>query len=106
VLATDIDGNDKVDMKNIALVYIVLSTTSGSPEWNSMCDVNHDDKIDTKDMILAARDVERQHEHTVSARVRMRRTRFRLELVQSKQDSGLISGYCLISRYTSSQQPA
>jgi hypothetical protein len=43
-------------MKDMALVCIAFSTTPGSPEWNSLCDVNHDDKTDMKDIVLAARD--------------------------------------------------
>jgi hypothetical protein len=43
-------------VKDIALVYIVFSAASGNPEWNSVYDVNHDDRIDTKDMVLTACD--------------------------------------------------
>jgi len=54
--STDIDGNGKVDMKDIGLVCHACFTLPGDPFWNSACDVNTDGRIDLKDVASVSRD--------------------------------------------------
>jgi hypothetical protein len=43
-------------MKDLGLVCHVFNTSPEDPNWNPACDVNHDDKVDMKDIALVAHD--------------------------------------------------
>jgi hypothetical protein len=51
----DVNGDFKVDMKDIALVARAFGSKPGSSNWNPNADVNSDGKIDMKDIALVAR---------------------------------------------------
>ena len=50
----DINGDNKVDMKDIAIAAAAFGSVVGEPGWNEGADVNHDGKIDMKDIALVA----------------------------------------------------
>ena len=51
----DVNGDFKVDMKDIALVARAFGSKPGSSNWNPNADVNSDGKIDMKDIALVGR---------------------------------------------------
>lgn len=51
----DINGDQKVDMNDIALAARAFGETSASPNWNPMADENEDGRIDLKDIGFVAR---------------------------------------------------
>lgn len=51
----DVNGDGKVDMKDIAIVAKAFGTVPGDPRWNPEADINGDDKVDMKDIALIAR---------------------------------------------------
>jgi hypothetical protein len=51
----DINGDGKVDMKDIGYVARRFMCIPGDPWWNSIADINNDDKIDMKDIGAVAR---------------------------------------------------
>jgi len=53
---TDINGDGKVDMKDIAQVAIAFGTSEGQPRWNPAADVNGDGVVDLFDAALTAKD--------------------------------------------------
>jgi len=52
---TDINGDDKVDMRDIAIVAKAFSTKPGDLLWNPKADINYDGKIDMKDIGILAK---------------------------------------------------
>jgi hypothetical protein len=51
----DINGDGKVDGKDIATAAKAFGTIPGDPRWNLDCDINGDGKVDGKDIVLVAR---------------------------------------------------
>ena len=51
----DVNGDFKVDMKDIALVARAFGSTIGSTNWNANADINGDGTVNMKDVALAAR---------------------------------------------------
>ncbi len=51
----DINGDGKVDGKDIATAAKAFGTVPGDPRWNLDCDINGDGKVDGKDIVLVAR---------------------------------------------------
>lgn len=51
----DINGDEKVDMKDIGLVAKAFGSYPGHERWNPICDTNNDMKIDMRDVAVAAR---------------------------------------------------
>jgi hypothetical protein len=48
----DINGDFKVDIKDLVLVIKYFATYIGHPMWNPNADVNGDGKVDIKDLVL------------------------------------------------------
>ena len=44
------NGDGKVDMKDIFFVILHMYSNRGDPEWDSRADLNCDNKIDMKDL--------------------------------------------------------
>jgi hypothetical protein len=51
----DVNGDRKVDMKDIATVAYSFGSTPGIGRWNPMVDFNGDLKIDMKDIAIVAK---------------------------------------------------
>jgi predicted secreted protein len=51
----DVDGNGKVEIKDILLLAKAYGTNPQSLNWNPNLDVNGDDKVDIKDILIAAK---------------------------------------------------
>ena len=49
----DVDGNGKVDLKDLLIIVLALGTKPGQKRWNPACDLNGDLKIDLKDLCIA-----------------------------------------------------
>jgi hypothetical protein len=54
--STDLNGDGKVDMIDIAIAAKAFGSTPGKPNWNAIADVNGDGKIDMIDIAMVARD--------------------------------------------------
>ncbi len=54
-LIGDIDGDGKVDMKDVGYAARLFGTASTGPSWNASADVNGDGKIDMKDVGIVAK---------------------------------------------------
>jgi len=50
----DINGDFKVDMKDIATIAAAFGSKPGSANWNPNADINNDGKIEMKDIAIAA----------------------------------------------------
>ena len=48
----DINGDFKVDIKDLVLVIKHYASYPGHPKWNPNADVNSDGKVDIKDLVL------------------------------------------------------
>lgn len=48
----DINGDKKIDIKDLVLVIKYFATYPGHPNWNPNADVNCDGKVDIKDLVL------------------------------------------------------
>jgi len=57
---TDLNGDGKVDMKDIAVVAQAFGTKEGDARWNSMADVNLDGVVNLFDVALVAKDFWKQ----------------------------------------------
>lgn len=53
--APDVDGNGKIDMKDVGSVARAFGSTPGKPGWNPLVDFNSDEKIDMRDVGTSAR---------------------------------------------------
>jgi hypothetical protein len=51
----DVDGNHKVEVKDILMLAKAYGTNPQSLNWNPNLDVNGDDKVDIKDILIAAK---------------------------------------------------
>jgi len=54
-LMGDVNGDGRVDMKDIALIARAFGSTPSSPNWNPAADVNGDGVVNMKDIALVAR---------------------------------------------------
>jgi len=59
-LMGDVNGDGRVDMKDIASVARAFGSTPTSPDWNPAADLNGDGAVNMKDIVLVARNF-RQH---------------------------------------------
>jgi len=50
----DLNGDGKVDIKDLVIVAEAFGSFPGHPRWNSKADVNQDSKVDMQDMLLVA----------------------------------------------------
>ena len=53
-LVGDINGDGKVDVRDLALVSASFGSYPGHPRWNPEVDLNHDGKIDIRDIAIVA----------------------------------------------------
>jgi len=51
----DVDGDGKIDMKDVGIVARLFRVDPASPLWNSNCDLNGDGKVDMKDVGIVAK---------------------------------------------------
>lgn len=51
----DINGDGKVDVKDVYMVARAYGSYPYHPYWNSLCDINHDNKVDVKDYYIVCR---------------------------------------------------
>ena len=54
-LKGDVNGDGRIDLKDIALVARAFGSTPGSPNWNPAADINGDGIVNMKDMALVVR---------------------------------------------------
>ena len=54
-LPTDVNGDRKINIVDVALVARAFGSTPGSPRWNPLADMNGDLKIDITDISLVAK---------------------------------------------------
>jgi hypothetical protein len=54
-LVGDVNGDDRVDMKDISYVAIRFWCFPGNSTWNSVADINADGRIDMRDIALAVK---------------------------------------------------
>jgi hypothetical protein len=52
----DINGDGKVDVKDVYTVAKAYGSYPSHPYWNSLCDINHDSKVDLKDYYIVCKD--------------------------------------------------
>jgi hypothetical protein len=52
ILIGDVNGDNKVDIKDITLIAKAYGSFPGHPNWNPFCDFNNDGKIDARDFCL------------------------------------------------------
>ena len=50
----DLNGDKKVDIKDVATAALAFGSYPGHPKWNLIADANYDNKIDIKDIALVA----------------------------------------------------
>jgi uncharacterized protein (DUF2141 family) len=50
----DVNGDGKVDMKDIAIVAAAFGSTPSSPRWDPRADVNGDGKVNMLDVAIVA----------------------------------------------------
>jgi hypothetical protein len=55
----DINGDGKVDMKDIGVLASLFGISAGDPKWNPDCDLNYDGKINLLDVALAVKNFRR-----------------------------------------------
>jgi len=53
-LIGDVNGDGKVDIKDVLAVAKCFGTTPSDPRWNPACDLNGDGKVDIKDVTIVA----------------------------------------------------
>jgi len=54
-LLGDVNGDGRVDLKDIALVARAFGSTPTSPNWNPAADINGDGVVNVQDITLVAR---------------------------------------------------
>jgi PKD repeat protein len=54
-LIGDLNGDGKVDMRDIAIVAKAFNTIPGDPNWNPIADLNGDGKVNMKDISIVAK---------------------------------------------------
>jgi hypothetical protein len=50
----DVNGDGKVDIKDVLMVSKCFGATPSDPRWNPACDLNGDGKIDIRDILIVA----------------------------------------------------
>lgn len=50
----DINGDGKVDLKDLALVAHAYASTPGKPNWDPRCDLNNNGVVDLQDLVTVA----------------------------------------------------
>jgi len=53
-LLGDINGDDKVDIKDVAIVAAAFGSYPGHERWNPVADLNGDERVDIKDVAMVA----------------------------------------------------
>jgi hypothetical protein len=56
----DVNGDFKVNMRDIALVARAFGSTPGASNWNPNADINDDGTVNMRDIALAARNFGQQ----------------------------------------------
>jgi hypothetical protein len=51
----DVNGDGKVDLKDLLIITLALGTKPDNRRWNPACDLNGDLKVDLKDLLIAAK---------------------------------------------------
>jgi hypothetical protein len=51
----DLNGDGKVDLKDVYIVSLAFGSYPGHPKWNPMADLNGDNKVDLKDVYLVTK---------------------------------------------------
>lgn len=51
----DVNGDRKVDLKDVYAVAKAYGSFPGHPRWNPMCDINNDGKVDLKDYYITCK---------------------------------------------------
>jgi hypothetical protein len=59
-LTTDLNGDGKVDMKDISQAAAAFGSSPGHPRWNPAADMNGDGQVDLRDLIFIAKDFGKQ----------------------------------------------
>ncbi len=57
----DLNGDGKVDIRDIAIAVLAFGSYPGHPRWNPVADVNKDDKVDTRDIALIVNNFGRRY---------------------------------------------
>jgi hypothetical protein len=60
-LYADVNGDGKVDLRDLALVARAFGSTPSSPNWNPFADINCDGRVDMKDIALVVRNFGRHY---------------------------------------------
>ena len=47
----DINGDGKVDIKDLVLLAKAYGSRPGDPNWNPLCDLHHDGVVDLVDLV-------------------------------------------------------
>ena len=55
ILIGDLNGDGKIDIKDISIVARAYGSDPGKPNWNPDADLNHDGKVDIKDIAIVAK---------------------------------------------------
>lgn len=53
-IVPDVNGDTKVDVRDVAIAAIAFGSCPEHPRWNLLADMNQDDKVDMKDLALVA----------------------------------------------------
>jgi hypothetical protein len=51
----DVNGDDKVDLKDVYQVSLAFGSYPGHPRWDPACDINRDDAVDLKDVYTVSK---------------------------------------------------
>jgi len=51
-LIGDLNGDGKVDIKDLAILAKAFGSSPGNPRWNAACDLNGDGKVDLLDAAI------------------------------------------------------
>jgi hypothetical protein len=51
----DVNGDGKVDVRDVYVVSQAYGTAPGMPRWNPIADVNQDLKVDVKDVYIVSK---------------------------------------------------
>jgi hypothetical protein len=54
-LLEDLNGDGRVDVKDVAAVTLAFGSYPGHPRWNPLADLNKDGRVDVKDVALVSR---------------------------------------------------
>lgn len=51
----DVNGDNKVDIKDVAMAALAFGSSIGHLRWNSQADINKDNEVDIRDLVLIAK---------------------------------------------------